>query len=82
MFNFLRRGVTRDEAWAGVVTDRKRSAPDGSTVVHTITVTLGDGSSRKVRIRGSLYRSLDVGDRVIKHAGDRYPVKGGQESSG
>ena len=82
MFNFFRRGVTRNEAWAGVVTHRKRSAPDGQTVVHKITVTLNDGSTRKVRIRGSLYRSLDVGDHVIKHAGDRYPVKAGQEAPG
>jgi hypothetical protein len=50
-------------------------------MVFRITVTLDDGSTRNVRVRRSLHRSLDVGDHVIKHAGDRYPVKAGQEST-
>jgi hypothetical protein len=81
MFGIFRRRATRDEAWTGVVTDRKRGIPDGQTVVFRITVSLDDGSTRNVRVRRSLYRSLDVGDHVVKHAGDRNPVKAGQESS-
>lgn len=64
-----------------MVTGRKRGIPDGQTMVFRITVTLDDGSTRNVRVRRSLHRSLDVGDHVIKHAGDRYAVKAGQEST-
>ena len=81
MLRFFRRGMARDEAWDGVVTGRKRSAPDGQNMVHRITVTLSDGSIRNVRVRGALYRTLAVGDHVTKHPGDRYPVKGGQDST-
>ena len=82
MFNFFRRGVTRDEAWDGVITGRKRAAPDGQTMVFRITVTLSDGSTRNVRVRGARYRTLAVGDHVTKHPGDRYPVKAGQDRTG
>jgi hypothetical protein len=34
MLNLFRRGVRRDEAWEGVVTGRKRAAPDGQTVTR------------------------------------------------
>ena len=81
MLNIFRRGASRDEAWDGVVTGRKRAAPDGQTVVFKITVTLSDSSTRDVRVRRALYKSLEVGDHVTKRSGDRYPVKGGQDGS-
>ena len=40
MLSIFRRGASRDEAWDGVITGRKRAAPDGQTVVFKITVTL------------------------------------------
>jgi hypothetical protein len=75
MLNIFRRGVRRDEAWEGVVTGRKRAAPDGQTVVFRIAVTLSDGSTREARVRRALYEALEVGDHVTKRAGDRYPGK-------
>jgi hypothetical protein len=75
MLNIFRRGGRRDEAWEGVVTGRKRAAPDGQTVVFRIAVTLNDGSLREVRVRRSLYQALEVGDHVTKRSGDRYPAK-------
>jgi hypothetical protein len=81
MLNIFRRGARRDEAWDGVVTSHKRAAPDGQTVVFRITVTLSDGSTREVRVRRALYKSLEVGDHVTKGSGDRYPVKAGQDST-
>ena len=44
-------------------------------MVFKITVTLSDGSTRDVRVRRALYKSLEVGDHVTKRSGDRYPVK-------
>lgn len=81
MFRFFGRRVARDEAWDGVVTGRKRSSPDGQNIYHRITVTLGDGSTRDVRVRGSLWKTLAVGDRVTKRAGDKAPVKVAQETT-
>ena len=81
MLNIFRRGARRDEAWDGVVTGRKRAAPDGQTMVFRITVTLSDGSTREVRVRHAVYKTLEVGDHVTKRSGDRYPVKSGPSQS-
>jgi hypothetical protein len=50
-------------------------------IYHRITVTLGDGSTRDVRVRGSLWKTLAAGDRVTKRAGEKAPVKVAQETT-
>lgn len=70
-----KRGAARDEAWEGVVTDKKRSSPDGQNMYHRLAVTLGDGTIREVRVRRALWQSLEPGDRVVKRAGETAPVK-------
>jgi len=71
----FKRGVARDETWEGVVTDKKRSSPDGQNMYHRLAVTLGDGTIREVRVRRALWQSLEPGDRVVKRAGETAPVK-------
>lgn len=71
----FKRGRTRNDAWEGVVTGKKRSSPDGQNVYHRITVTLGDGTSKEVRVRRALWRTLNAGDRLIKRPGETAPAK-------
>ncbi len=71
----FKRKKTRDEAWEGVVTGKKRSSPDGQNMYHRIFVTLGDGTDKEVRVRGGLWKTLEPGDRVRKRSGETKPVK-------
>ena len=69
------RGKHRDEAWVGVVAEKKRSSPDGQNMYHHVSVELADGQRKDVRVRGKLWRTLEVGDRLSKPAGENDPVK-------
>jgi hypothetical protein len=71
----FKRSRTRDEAWEGVVTGKKRSSPDGQNMYHRISVTLGDGTLKEVRVRGGLWKTLEPGDLVVKRSGETAPVK-------
>jgi hypothetical protein len=71
----LKRGVSKDDAWEGVVTGKKRSSPDGQNMYHRITITLSDGSTKEIRVRGGLWKSVNVGDRLVKRAGEKAPAK-------
>ena len=48
------------------MTSKKRSSPDGQNMYHRITVTLSDGSSKEVRVRRALWRTLNPGDRLTR----------------
>ena len=71
----FKRGGTRDEAWKGVVTDKKRSSPDGQNMYHRLAVTLSDGTVKQVRVGRARWKSLERGDRVVKRPGEKAPVK-------
>jgi hypothetical protein len=71
----FKRGRTRDEAWEGVVTGKKRSSPDGQNMYHRISVTLGDGTVKEVRVRGGLWKTLEPGDRIVKQPGEAMPAE-------
>jgi hypothetical protein len=71
----VNRGGTRDDAWEGVVADKKRSSPDGQNMYHQLAVTLGDGTVKQVRVRRALWKSLEPGDRIVKRPGETAPVK-------
>ncbi len=66
---FFSRKAGSDETWEGVVTDKSRGMFDGSNMYHSVEVRLADGESRKVRIGGGLWKSIAVGDRIVKRAG-------------
>ncbi len=71
----FKRRQARDETWEGVVTSKKRSSPDGQNMYYRISVTLGDGTIKEVRVRGSLWKTLGPGDRIVKQPGETKPVK-------
>ncbi|THA57853.1 hypothetical protein [Streptomyces sp. A1136] len=64
----------RDDAWEGVVTDMSRGMLDGSNMYHFVEICLADGASVKVRIGRQLWKSVAVGDRIVKRPGAD-PVK-------
>lgn len=73
MFSLFKKH--RDEAWDGVVVDKKRSmsnAPGSGTVLYYfLMLRLADGSTKRVRVHRSLFKSVDEGDHVVKAAGER-----------
>ncbi|MFJ4006918.1 hypothetical protein ACIPWL_26180 [Streptomyces sp. NPDC090023] len=71
---FKSRKPGQDDAWEGVVTDKSRGMLDGSNMYHFVELRLSDGESTTVRIGRRLWKSLAVGDRLIKRSGDD-PVK-------
>ncbi|MFJ9411455.1 hypothetical protein [Streptomyces sp. NPDC101393] len=67
--------VARDDSWEGVVTDKSRGMLDGSNMYHFVEIRLADGESVKVRIARRLWKSIEVGDRIVKQPGAD-PAKG------
>ncbi|MFI9031041.1 hypothetical protein [Streptomyces sp. NPDC053560] len=64
-----------DDSWDGVVTHTSRGMLDGSNMYHFVEVSLADGESIKVRISRRLWKSIAVGDRIVKRPGAD-PAKG------
>ncbi|MFF7385510.1 hypothetical protein [Streptomyces griseoluteus] len=71
---FTSRKPGQDDAWEGVVTDKSRGMLDGANMYHFAELRLEDGASTKVRIGRQLWKSLAVGDRLVKRPGED-PVK-------
>jgi membrane protein implicated in regulation of membrane protease activity len=71
----VRRTTRRKEVWEGVVVSKDRSSPDGQNMYHYITVKLTSNVTKKVQIRGSLWKTLSEGDKVQKRVGDYDPIK-------
>ena len=61
--------VGRDDSWEGVVIDKSRGMLDGSNMYHFVEVRLADGEPLKIRIDRRLWKSIGVGDRVVKRPG-------------
>ncbi|MGW0994729.1 DUF7489 domain-containing protein [Streptomyces sp. NPDC002523] len=72
---FKSRKADGNESWEGVVTDKSRGMLDGSNMYHFVELRLADGEFVKVRIDRGLWKSIAVGDRIVKRPGDD-PVKG------
>ncbi|MEV7414789.1 hypothetical protein [Streptomyces sp. NPDC089919] len=62
-------GTAHGDSWEGTVTDLSRGMLDGSNMYHFVEVRLSDGASLKLRIHRRLWKSLAVGDRLVKHPG-------------
>jgi hypothetical protein len=71
---FRSRRAGRDDQWEGVVTGKSRGMLDGSNMYHFVEVARAGGGSAKVRIGRRLWKSLEVGDRIVKRPGAD-PVK-------
>ncbi|MEU6853505.1 hypothetical protein ABZ901_26725 [Actinacidiphila alni] len=73
---FKRKRVKAGDEWQGTVVDKSRGMLDGSNMYHFVKVELADGGgTRKFRVDKGLWASLDVGDRLVKRAGEAEPVK-------
>ncbi|WP_194924942.1 DUF7489 domain-containing protein [Catenulispora pinisilvae] len=70
---FMRKS-RRNEAWQGVVIGKKRGMVDGANMYFFLKVQLSDGTTKRVRVRRELWKSLREGDGVVKQAGEE-PVK-------
>jgi hypothetical protein len=70
-----KRSSRRAEAWEGVVADKTRSSPDGQNMYHYVQLTLNGGQTRRVRIRGKLWKGLSVGDKLRKRSGEYHPTQ-------
>ncbi|GAA2156448.1 MULTISPECIES: DUF7489 domain-containing protein [Glycomyces] len=61
--------MTVADEWSGVVEKKSRAAFDGANLYRQVTVRFDDGSEAKVRVPRSLWKTLAVGDRLVKEAG-------------
>ncbi|WP_030674477.1 hypothetical protein [Streptomyces rimosus] len=67
MFNSRKFG--RDDSWEGVIVKKSRGMLDGSNMYHFIELRLDDDETVKVRISRRLWKSIAVGDRIVKRPG-------------
>jgi hypothetical protein len=63
-----------DDAWEGIVEDKSRGMLDGANMYHFVKVRRVGGQFIKVRIDRGLWKSIAVGDRIVKEPGSG-PVK-------
>ncbi|MFJ3224372.1 hypothetical protein ACIPJS_13575 [Streptomyces sp. NPDC086783] len=71
---FTSRKPGPDDAWEGIVEEKSRGMLDGANMYRFVTVRRTDGQSVKVRIERRLWKSIAVGDRLLKKPGSG-PVK-------
>ncbi|MGW2787321.1 DUF7489 domain-containing protein [Streptomyces populi] len=57
------------DAWEGIVEDRSRGMLDGANMYHFVKVRRADGQCMKVRVDRGLWKSIAVGDRLVKAPG-------------
>jgi hypothetical protein len=62
------------DAWEGTVIKKSRGLLDGSNMYRRLKVELADGRTMKVRVGKELWKNVEVGDSVVKRAGED-PVK-------
>ncbi|MFE2145221.1 hypothetical protein ACFXA3_26385, partial [Streptomyces sp. NPDC059456] len=57
------------DSWEGVVIHLSRGMLDGANMYHFAEIRRADGETVKVRIGRRLWKSLTVGDRILKRPG-------------
>ena len=63
--------MSADDAWSGSVVKKSRGLLDGSNLYRRVTVRRDDGRVEKIRVDRALWKQLDVGDRLLKEAGQQ-----------
>ena len=63
--------MSAEDAWSGTVVKKSRALLDGSNLYRQVTVRTDDGRTEKVRVDRGLWKQLDVGDRLLKDAGQQ-----------
>lgn len=66
---FKSRKPGSDDAWEGIVEGKSRGMLDGANMYHFVKVRRPDGRSMKVRVERGLWKSVVVGDRIVKVPG-------------
>lgn len=66
---FRSRRPAADEVWEGVVVNKSRNMPDGSSMYYYVTVQFTDGHTKKIRIDRDLWESLSEDEGIVKVAG-------------
>lgn len=62
------------DTWEGTVVKKSRGLMDGSNLYRRLEVRLADGETTKVRVARDLWDEVEVGDVLVKEAGQD-PVK-------
>ena len=57
------------DAWIGTVVKKSRELLDGSNLYRQVTVETDAGATEKFRPARTLWKELNVGDRLVKDAG-------------
>ncbi|GAB3835414.1 hypothetical protein ACFPIJ_50955 [Dactylosporangium cerinum] len=63
--------TTNENAWSGTVAKKSRGLLDGSNLYRRLKVRLDDGTHLNVKVDRTLWSQLQVGDRVVKTAGEQ-----------
>lgn len=61
--------MEREDAWSGTVVKKSRGLLDGSNLYRRVTIRTDDDRTRKIRVGRALWKELNVGDRLVKAAG-------------
>ena len=61
--------MSDQSAWTGVVVKKSRDLLDGSNLYRRVTIKHGDGNEQKIRVDRALWKQIEVGDRLVKEAG-------------
>jgi hypothetical protein len=62
--------VSHEQAWNAVVISKSRGLLDGSNLYRRVTVRHNDGREEKVRVPRDSWKQIEVGDRLVKEAGE------------
>ncbi|GAA3422284.1 DUF7489 domain-containing protein [Streptosporangium vulgare] len=61
--------MSNEQAWEAVVVSKSRAPLDGSNLYRRVTVRHDDGPEEKIRVAREAWKQIEVGDRVMKEAG-------------
>jgi len=59
-----------EDDWSATVVKKSRGLLDGSNLYRRVTVRTDDGQTEKMRVARALWKELEIGDRLIKAAGE------------
>ncbi|GAA0927480.1 DUF7489 domain-containing protein [Virgisporangium aurantiacum] len=58
-----------EDAWSGTVVKKSRALLDGSNLYRRLTIRLDDGTKIEVKVDRDLWKSVEVGERLVKQEG-------------
>ena len=56
-------------AWNAVVVKKSRALLDGSNLYRRVKIRYDNGAEEKIRVSRALWKQIQVGDRLVKEAG-------------